>query len=113
MKRTFGKGGALEPHPPETHFQWGRPEGLWTCSGARWRVMPTGCTNVGSSYPLAPQRLAPGGWEEWETGQVGLILFADLTDVNEGLKAWGGAVVMGCVCDATTGLGRPVIDATT
>lgn len=53
------------------------------------------------------------GWEEWETGQVGLILFADLTDVNEGLKAWGGAVVMGCVCDATTGLGRPVIDATT
>ena len=113
MKRACSKGGALEPHPPETRPGRGRPIGLSMRSGAQRRVMSTECTNVGSSYPLAPQRLAPGGWEEWETGQVGLIFVADLTDVTRGLKAWGDAVVMGCVCDATTGLGRPVIDATT
>ena len=113
MKRACSKGGALEPRPPETRPGRGRPIGLSMRSGAQRRVMSTECTNVGSSYPLAPQRLAPGGWEEWETGQVGLIFVADLTDVTRGLKAWGDAVVMGCVCDATTGLGRPVIDATT
>lgn len=113
MKRMSSKSGALEPHPTETHSQWGRPTGLGTCSGAQRRVASTRCTKTGSSYPATPQRLAPGGWEEWETGQVGLIFVADLTDVTRGLKAWGDAVVMGCVCDATTGLGRPVIDATT
>ena len=91
-KRMFSKSGTLEPRPTETHFQWGRPTGLGTCSGARRRAMSTECTNVGSSYPLAPQRLASGGWEEWETGQVGLIFVADLTGVTKGLKAWGDAV---------------------
>lgn len=99
MKRACSKGGALEPHPPETRPGRGRPIGLSMRSGAQWRVMSTECTNVGSSYPSAPQRLAPGGWEEWETGQVGLIFVADLTDVTRGLKAWGDAVVTVCVCE--------------
>ena len=38
-------------------------------------------------------------WEEWETGRVGLIFVADLTDVTKGLKAWGDAVVTVCVCE--------------
>lgn len=70
MKRMFSKSGALEPHPTETHFQWGRPTGLGTCSGARRRVASTRCTKTGSSYPVAPRWLAPGGWEEWETRKV-------------------------------------------
>lgn len=99
MKRLRSRGGALEPHPLETQHRWGRPTGLCASSGARRRVASTICTKTGSSYPLAPQWLAPGGWEEWETGQVGLIFVADLTDVTRGLKAWGDAVVTVCVCE--------------
>jgi len=70
MKRACSKGGALEPHPPETRPGRGRPIGLSMRSGARRRVTSTRCTKTGSSYPVAPQRLAPGGWEEWETRRV-------------------------------------------
>ena len=70
MKRLRSRGGTLEPHPLETQHRWGRPTGLCASSGARRRCTSTMCTKTGSSYPVTPQRLAPGGWEEWETRRV-------------------------------------------